>query len=70
MSRTVQFGIVLGIIWLIGLPLLWGSTNHDVREFAGLWTLLPVWGPLLVIALLTSVVWVLQRLGFDTRPRH
>lgn len=60
MSRSAQIGLALFGIWLVGLIPVHASTLLD-RGTIDLYTMLPIWGPLLAIALLSAAAKIERR---------
>lgn len=60
-GRAAKIGIGLYIAWLVVFVLLLGSNRID-RNTRDLFGLLPLWGPLLLLALLTVAAWIERRL--------
>lgn len=61
MSHWAKVGIGFYVVWLLAFWLLLSSNTID-PDLVGLWGTLPLWGPLLAIAVLTTAAWVERRL--------
>lgn len=61
MGRGGQIVVVLYVAWLIVFMVLLGSRGVD-RDFVSLFGLLPLWGPLLAIAVVSGLVWIERRI--------
>ena len=60
-SRAARIAIVLFGLWLIVFVLLQASDRVS-RDLVNLFGLLPIWGPLLLIAVLSILSWADRKL--------
>lgn len=71
MSRSMKCGLTLYSLWVVGF--LWiGITSRDVGPDARmLYFSAPIWGPLLAIAILQALIWLLDIFYYlKARFRH